>query len=643
MKTHLILPVILILFICQSSCSQVEMPQYPKYKDVVNQFFTRYTTKGNTEEARFVFAKKPDGWHAMLVNYQDNKVVKDELYWSRRSKQYLEIGFPHYVQAEVDPNRSYLQNNSWAIASTELNPYWGYDGWEMDVIKEFAGKRNLPDSLINAVARAYSSYSRSFTDYTEFGNPENFKTLPKGQNSLNQEKLAKYLENQHLAIETYYKLYKQNPKFESFVSDSYNVYSNEIMNTFLTLRYFQNEETAQKELKKELYDPFYKEMARNYLNSCDKDAILFTNGDMDTYPLLYVQEAENFRKDVLIVNLSLLNLGRYINHLATFKAGAKPLKLGLNPDIYKSESKQIFYIQEKLDKAAPIKEIIDFVLSTDEKTKIKTALEVYDYIPTRDIYFKIDQDKIKKEFDDDMFLVDSSFNIHLTKNYLDVSGFCVLDIIASNNFERPIYFALTVGDDEYSLYKNYLCNEAFGLKISPIKYKNSDKTEFAKVYVNVLYDKLFNQLKFDKNNYKSLGIFQKRVISNYRRMFSGLASQYIVENNMEKAQVVLDRCMELFPAEVADLDYYTPEIIENYFKIKQDDKAKSLLTKFLNQIYKKLEKIKKENNKDKNNYESQMQLYLLNYLLNVSGKFIPNDQITKDLQVKFDEYRSLTE
>jgi len=124
-------------------------------------------------------------------------------------------------------------------------------------------------------------------------------------------------------------------------------------------------------------------------------------------------------------------------------------------------------------------------------------------------------------------------------------------------------------------------------------------------------------------------------------MFSQLSTQFVEENNQKKALIILDRNLDLFPLECAEFDYYTTIIINDYFKIKQEEKAKSLLNKFSNQIYRKIEKLKMENKNDEDKYETRIQVYLLDELLRISNEYLPNDKITKDLETKTLEYRNL--
>ncbi len=645
MKSLLLISILLLFnfqaVINSQNLKKTEMPVYPAYEEVIEQFLTHYLPGLNENENIFALAKKPDGWYARTVNYNDNKPIKDELYWSSKSKKYLTINFPINSSGIIDDENKSLQQNYSAITFSAMVPYWGYEGWENDVIKEFANKDNLSDTLLNALARAYSSSAKNILNFSEFGNPGAFRKLPNGQNALNPDILAQYLKYQHLANNTYSKLYKQNPLFETFVSSSFNVYSNEIMNGFLTLRYFQNEETAKKELKTGLYDDFYLEMARNYLNSCDLNAVLFTNGDMDTYPLLYVQETENFRKDVLVVNVSLLNLSRYVNHLANYRAGAKPLKLGMDSTIYKDEIKPYFFIIEKLKDPISIKEMINYVSSKDEETKYKTNdNQLIDLIPSKELYFKINRENIKKEYQKDLTKIDSAVYIHLNKNYLTVAEFCMLDLIATNNFERPLYFAFSVGNESYMGLNQYFSNEALAYKISPLKTENEDPYSTGKVNSDILYSKLFEKLGFNKNNYKknNLSKDQKRIINSYRSIFSTLANQLVLEKKDQKSVDVMDKCIDLFPSEFAPYNYNVVDFIRNYFKVSQTIKAKNLMSDFSKSTINDIEKFQKMKENSANKEEIQMHVYILNELSKIAEEFMPNEEFTINIQAKCLEY-----
>ncbi len=635
------IPFLTLFCITQLSVSQVQMPVYPAYKEVANEFFSNYSTDGQNQQQRLSLAKKPDGWHAMMVDYNTNQVVQDELFWSRKKKTYLKIAFAPYDELLEDPNRKQIVDNQWAQTASGLVPFWGYYGWETDVIKTYAGKKKLSDSLLNSVARAYSSNARNLTRVPEFGNPGEYEKIPKGSNAMSPELLAAYLKNHRMASTFYDLLYKQNPKFETFVSGIYNVYSNDIMDAFLTLRYFQNEETASEVLKKDLYTPFYLEMARNYLNSCDKDAILFTNGDMDTYPLLYVQKMENYRKDILVINLSLLNLGRYIYHLVNFRGGARPLKTTLDPEIYKSELKPFFYIIENSDYPIHFKDVAGFISSTDPDTKYKFNDHLIDYIPSRDIFFRYDSEKIKELYPYTNAEKDSIFNIHLSTNYLTVSDFCVLDILATNGFERPVYYAITVDQNSYSLLQNHLTLSGLAYKFNPVRNADFDQNNAFSVQAEHLYNKLFNDLHFNSASAKANTNSEKGIISLYRYMFSMLSDKLIQENEHDKALLVMDRCLSLFPLKIAEYDYVILGFIRNYFKIIQLDKAKQLIVEFMQFTEIKINKLLKENDLTKNKPEIHKQVYFLIEMERISAEFIPDEEISRDLLLKTEQYKNL--
>jgi len=101
--------------------------------------------------------------------------------------------------------------------------------------------------------------------------------------------------------------------------------------------------------------------------------------------------------------------------------------------------------------------------------------------------------------------------------------------------------------------------------------------------------------------------------------------------------LILDQCMDLFPNEIAEYDYSAIELINSYFKIKQETKAKSIIAKFSDLIFAKLDLLKKGEKNEDNMYQIQVQAYLLKELVNISNKFVPNEKLTKDIQTKMEE------
>lgn len=641
MKNHFLLSLFLVIFSYEFSSSQLQMPVYPDYMQVTKEFFSKYSSGISDSKTRPNLAKKPDGWHILVMDYSTNKVLKDELFWSLKKKKFLSLSFPLSNEEIEDPYKQQLMNNHWAQTASKLVPFWGYDGWERDVIRKYAKKKNLSDSLLNGIARAYSSYARYLTRASEFGNPLLYEKIPKGANAMDPELLNTYLEHHQQASRFYYRLYQQNPKFETFVSDIYNVYSNDIMDAFLTLRYFQNEETARKLLKDKLFSPFYIEMAKNYLNSCDKDAILFTNGDMDTYPLLYVQETENYRKDVLVVNLSLLNLGRYIWHLANFGSGARPITTSLDAEIYKSEKKQFFFIIENAEYPLSFKDIAEFIASTDPDTKYKSDDDQYiDYIPSREVFFQFDPDNISRTGEITGEEPENRFGIYLKNNYLMLSDFCALDIIATNQFVRPVYFAITVDPQSFSLYSGFLSLEGLTYRLNPLPVQEEETNTTEKIFPEILHDKLLNQLKFDPTNYQNLFSSQKRMISLYRYIFSRLSSHYVELGLTDKALMIMDYSLKYFPDHLVRFDYNVYPFISNFFRLNKEEQAVNILKSCMNSCISELERLQKLPATDENKQQMDFQLASLNELTRILEMYQPENKILDEIREIIDKYHS---
>jgi hypothetical protein len=626
-----------VIVSCISQTNSRQLPDYPGYSDVIVNFLNEYSISGIEYPNQFSLAKKPDGWHAMIIDKTAEKTIRDELYWARKQKSFREINFPPATANASDPGYKSIIENWTNNYYTGILPYWGYSGWDKDIIDEYGKKKKLPDTLLNALARAYVSYaSNLLSTNTGFSSKEVRFNLPEGQNALSEKQLAEYREYEHKGIETYYKLWQINPDFETFVADIYNIYSNEVMNCYLTLCFYQNNIEAQTELKEGLYDPFIRDMAKRYLASCDSNAILITNGDIDTYPLLYIQESEGFRKDVSVVNINLLNDGRYISYLRQDNPEREPVPCRLPDEFYWNNSAGYFNVTNQVE-SSDITEAIDFVASDDPRTKLQQTHGEFDYLPAKKIKMNVDiknfPDGYTEKGDHGKLI------ITLDRNYILMSHFCFLDILSTNNFKRPIYFAISVSRDNFLGMEEYFQCEGMAFKITPTRNTFSDDG-FYSGYIDtgVQYKKLMEEAAFqisgDACKYYDI---HDRMTRNYRMVYGRLAKTLIDENKNDKALRVLNYCTEEFSPEKSAYGYQSLILIESCYRIDQTNAADEMVETLFQSCTNFFEE-KNGESLDTNDYDTRLKIQIIMELYNLTSQYIRGSDLNLEIE---DTYHSI--
>jgi hypothetical protein len=339
-----------------------------------------------------------------------------------------------------------------------------------------------------------------------------------------------------------------------------------------------------------------KDVAANYLNSCAPDAILFTNGDNDTFPLWYAQEVEGTRTDVRVCNLMLLNTDWYINQMKFKTHESNPLPVSLpNKKYYDGVNSQI-YIMEKTKEPVDIKTIIDWVKSENKATKVQvSASEELDIIPSRTIRIPVDAAKViasgtVKPEDADKIV--PFIDIKLKGSLIIKSQLLVLDLIAQNDWKRPIYFVTGYHNDALGL-EEYFQLEGLAYRFVPIKSVNKSWLEYGRVDADILYDNMMNKfawrgakekgVNIDYNHRRTLTVVKARY--NYAK----LAKTLVAQGKNEKANQVLDYCMQALPLEKLSFDMYIPDIIEAYFAAGSSEKALILTNSFSKYYFEKMD------------------------------------------------------
>ncbi len=329
-----------------------------------------------------------------------------------------------------------------------------------------------------------------------------------------------------------------------------------------------------------------RDLGANYLKTCAEQAVIFTNGDNDTFPLWYNQEVERVRTDVRVCNLSYLQTDWYITQMKKKAYESKPIPFSLKEEQYIQGTRDLVYVlndprlkREYVD----LREAMRFVADDNPATKLSQADNAA-YIPKKKIAFKIDKEavirnKVVRPQDYDK-IVDTMFIDLSDKDYLPKDEYMILDLLAANNWERPIYFAITVGGSKYLNLQNYFQLEGFAYRLVPIYTPggSADRVNSGRVATDLMYNNLMNNFKWGNMNDPAVYIDENniRMMTNIRNNFNRLASSLLAEGKKDSAVAVIEKGFELVPFSVVPPEYFSLEMLNTLYQAGAKEKAMAL-------------------------------------------------------------------
>lgn len=330
-----------------------------------------------------------------------------------------------------------------------------------------------------------------------------------------------------------------------------------------------------------------RDFGANYLNSCAPNAIIFTNGDNDTFPLWYNQEVEGVRTDVRVCNLSYFQTDWYVTQMKSKAYESEPLPISFTFDQYVQGTNDVVYLMEdpRLKGSVELQKALDFVKDKNPRTKLEQA-DGASYIPSKKLFMVVDKAAVIRnkavEPEDYDKIVDTLVIDLSDKHYITKDELMVLDMIANNKWERPIYFAITIGRDKYMNLQDYFQLEGLAYKLVPI-WTAPDGISFGKVNTDVMYTNVMEQFKWGNMEKPDVYIDENnaRMMMNIRNTFDRLAGALVAEGKDEKAIKVLDRCVELIPNKVVPYNYFSLLMAETYFKAGKPEAGKEIITTML--------------------------------------------------------------
>jgi hypothetical protein len=361
-----------------------------------------------------------------------------------------------------------------------------------------------------------------------------------------------------------------------------------------------------------------REIAKAYLDSCAPNAILFTNGDNDTFPLWYVQEVEKYRTDVRVVNLSLLNTDWYIDQMKRQTYDGKPVPFSFTWNEYKQGTRDVIYYQDIGVKGRwMVDDLIKWIKRDDDKVKFKAmGRKELMFYPQKKVRVPVDKEQVLAN--NVVALQDSNkivpyIDWNLNSNLLSKRDMMVVDLIAKNNWERPIYFSITVGNSAKSYFwlDQYFQLEGLAYRFTPIKRpKKNSGMEYGEVNTEVMYENLMN--KFNYGNMELPDVYldetARRLTYNLRTIYSRLANQLILEGDKERAIEVCDKAMEIMPTSKYPLGFYGLGLIRAYYLAGDIEKGDMYVTECMDNLDDELYYYQAFNRKQKKQITNEIQM-----------------------------------
>ncbi|HEY4325274.1 MAG TPA: DUF2723 domain-containing protein [Mucilaginibacter sp.] len=319
------------------------------------------------------------------------------------------------------------------------------------------------------------------------------------------------------------------------------------------------------------------DMAYNFLISCPKDAILFTYGDNDTYSLWYDQEVEGIRPDVRIVCLSLFSGDWYIHQMQSKSNQSAPLPITLPFEKYKTGVRDVIYYNDaKIADPVEVKDVFDFITSDDARAKVTYQNgETLNYLPTRNFKLTINPDEVVKNgvvTPEQKNKIATTMEWKSTSNYITKDKLAMLDILAHNDWKRPICFTATMGPESMFGLQPYLYKEGFVYHLIPFKTDTANNRE-TKTNSLVMYNNVVNKFKF--GNYKHAKYLDNVSATQYyltmELTFNDLAQGLIKDGHRDLALKAIHKFDEQMPDINPDIDTAAHKFFMAQTAYKLDD------------------------------------------------------------------------
>ncbi len=312
-----------------------------------------------------------------------------------------------------------------------------------------------------------------------------------------------------------------------------------------------------------------RDIAANYLSTVDENAILLTYGDNDSFPLWYIQDVEGFRTDVRVANLSYLQSGFYIETMSRKAFESDPLPFTLHYEKYVEGERVQMPVEDLIKEPTPIRKVIEFVGSDDPKAKVDLSGrgDFFNFIPVRDFIIDVDSAHViatgaVRPYHADRLI--SPMIWRFKGSMVIKDDLAVMDIMAGNNWERPLYYAVTVPASNYIGLEDFFLLEGMAYRVSPVRIDPPAGGETGMVDTEEMYENMMNRFRWGNAGEEDVYLDEnnRRMFDVFRRQFARLARALVLEGDTVRALAAVEKGMSIVPPEKMPYDYFSSDLGE---------------------------------------------------------------------------------
>ncbi len=327
-----------------------------------------------------------------------------------------------------------------------------------------------------------------------------------------------------------------------------------------------------------------RDIGANYLESCAPDGVLFTYGDNDSFPVWYVQDVEQVRPDIRVANLSYIQAGWYIEMMRQKAFESDPLPLSLGPEKYIEGVRNQLPVSTRVDKPVEMSQVVEFAGQDDRKFMIDISGrgDYLNYLPANKFIINVDSARVisngtVKEYFSNRLV--SPMIWEYTEDVAFKGDLAIMDMLSTNNWERPVYYSTTVPSSQYKGLEKYFIQEGLAYRVVPVTTDPPAMGEFGMIDHHIMYDNMMNRFKWGNAEDPSVYLDEtnRRMFSNFRRIFGNLGKSLLQHGDTIKAIEVAHRGLDLVPAGKMPYEFFTIGLAEVLIRAGNTDEGLTLL------------------------------------------------------------------